>query len=402
MTRIQALPLRLTRPVPRYTLKVRIICAPDSFKGSMTAAAAAQAMAAGIRQAVPDAIIDLCPIADGGEGTLAAFATALPGDVHRINVSGPLGDPVDAAFATFAEGRFAVVESAAAAGLQLIPEQSRDPEKTSSHGVGVLIVSACAAGPQKIIVAIGGSATNDGGCGMAQALGVRFFDQDDRLIEQPVCGGMLNDIARIDATGRLGALAEIEIVVASDVLNPLTGPQGAARIYGPQKGATAEQVARLDSGLANLAGLIRRDLNMDIEMQPGSGAAGGLGGGLVAFAGATITSGIDTVLEAVNFDRRVQGSDLCLTGEGKIDAQSVSGKACIGVARAAGRHGVPTIALVGALGSGAEKCLQAGLKDIVVIGEGLPAEQSIQHAEELIAAAAGEFARKHLDLNEIV
>lgn len=367
----------------------------------MTASLAAEAMAAGIRRAVPDAVIDLCPIADGGEGMLSAFTTALPGQIHQVIVDGPLGDPVETAFGSFAQGMFAVVESAMAAGLQLIPEQNRDPEKTSSYGVGELLVATCRTAPRRIIVGVGGSATNDGGCGMAQALGVRFFDHDDRLIEQPVCGGMLNDIKRIDASGQLAALANIEIIVASDVRNPLTGPQGAAAVYGPQKGATAEQVARLDSGLANLAGLIHRDLDMDIEMQPGSGAAGGLGGGLVAFAGATITSGIDAVLEAANFDRRVQGADLCLTGEGKIDSQSVSGKACIGVARAAGRYGVPTIALVGAVGSGAEHCLQAGLEEIVVIGEGLPAEQSIQQAEELIAAAAGEVARKHLDLSEI-
>ncbi len=353
-------------------------------------------MAAGIRKAVPDAIVDLCPIADGGEGTLAAFTTALPGDVHRLNVSGPLGDPVDAAFAIFAEGRFAVVESAAAAGLQLIPEPSRDPEKTSSRGVGELIASACAAAPRKIIVAIGGSATNDGGCGMAQALGVRFFDCNGNLIEKPVSGGMLHELSRIDATGRLAALGKVEIIVASDVRNPLTGPQGAAQVYGPQKGATAEQVARLDAGLAHLAGLVRRDLNIDVEMLPGSGAAGGLGGGLVAFAGATIASGIDTVLEAVEFEQRVRSCDICLTGEGQIDAQSVSGKACVGVARAARRHGVPTIALVGAVGSGAEQCLEAGLHEYVVIGEGLPAEVSMRQASVLIAESAGRVVRDYV------
>lgn len=353
-------------------------------------------MAAGIRKAVPDAMVDLCPIADGGEGTLAAFTTALPGDVHRINVSGPLGDPVEAAFAIFAEGRFAVVESAAATGLQLIPEPSRDPEKTSSRGVGELIASACAAAPRKIIVAIGGSATNDGGCGMAQALGVRFFDRNGNMIEKPVSGGMLHDLSRIDATERLAALGKVEMIVASDVRNPLTGPQGAAEVYGPQKGATAEQVARLDAGLAHLAGLVRRDLNIDIEMLPGSGAAGGLGGGLVAFAGATIASGIDTVLEAVEFEQRVRSCDICLTGEGQIDAQSVSGKACVGVARAARRHGVPTTALVGAVGSGAEQCIEAGLHEYVVIGEGLPAEVSMRQASVLIAESAGRVVGKFL------
>jgi len=380
----------------RYTRTVRIICAPDSFKGSMSASAAAEAMAAGIRKAVPDAIVDCCPIADGGEGTLSALTAALAGELHHVSASGPLGAPVEAAFATFAEGSFAVVESAAAAGLQLVPDRLRDPAKTSSYGVGQLIAAACAARPTKIIVAIGGSATNDGGCGMAQALGVRFFDRNDDEIYTPISGGMLSDISRIDATGRLPALKKIDMVVACDVQNPLTGPDGAAYIYGPQKGATADQVSVLDAGLENLAGLIRRDLNIDIQTLPGSGAAGGLGGGLVAFAGATIASGIDTVLEAVEFDRRVSGSDLCLTGEGQIDAQSLSGKACMGVARAASKYGVPTVALVGAIGAGAEQCLAAGLQRYVVIGEGLSADVSMRQADVLMADAAGQVARNYL------
>jgi len=362
----------------------------------MTATTAAEAMLAGIRRAVPDTIVDCCPIADGGEGTLTALNTALPGDLRRVTVSGPLGDPVEADFATFPEGQFAVVESAAAAGLQLVPKPLCDPTKTSSYGVGELIAAACAAAPRKIIVALGGSATNDGGCGMAQALGVRFFDRNGDEIRKPICGDMLNKLARIDASERLPALSNMELIVASDVQNPLTGPQGAARIYGPQKGATAEQVARLDAGLVHLAALLRRDFNIDIEELPGSGAAGGLGGGLVAFTGATISSGIDTVLDAIEFDRRVKSCDLCLTGEGQIDAQSASGKACMGVAQAAGKHGVPTIALVGQVGSGAEQCLAAGLRDYVVIGDGLSAEQSMRRAEELIADAAGRVAREYL------
>ncbi len=362
----------------------------------MTATTAAEAMAEGIRKAVPDAIVDCCPIADGGEGTLAALTTAIPGEIQRVTVSGPLGDLLDAAFATFAEGEFAVIESAIAAGLQLIPEQSRDPEQTSSRGVGELIAAACAASPKRVIVALGGSATNDGGCGMAQALGVRFFGHNGDEIHTPICGGMLSDLTRIDATKRLPALNSIELIVASDVRNPLTGPQGAAQVYGPQKGATADQVARLDAGLAHLAGLLRRDLDIDIEALPGSGAAGGLGGGLVAFSGATIVSGIDTILEIVAFKQRVRSCDLCLTGEGQIDAQSVMGKACMGVARAARTHGVPTIALVGAVGPGAEQCLAAGLHEYVVIGEGLPAALSMRRASVLISDAAGRVATKYL------
>jgi glycerate kinase len=358
----------------------------------MTATTAAEAMAAGIRKAIPDAIVDCCPIADGGEGTLEALIVALPGELQRVTTSGPLGDPVEAAFATFAEGQFAVVESAAAAGLQLVPEPLRDPAKTSSYGVGELIMAACTVAPPKIIVAIGGSATNDGGCGMAQALGIRFFDSNDNEIRKPICGGMLTELSRIDVTERLPALNNIELIVACDVRNPLTGPDGAAFIYGAQKGASGEQLVLLDKGLAHLAALVRRDLKMDIETLEGSGAAGGLGGGLVAFTGATIASGIDTILDAVGFDQRVSCCDLCLTGEGQIDAQSTSGKACMGVARAAGEHGVPTIALVGAVGSGADQCLAAGLDEYIVIGDGLSAAQSIRQAEELIADAAGRVA----------
>jgi glycerate kinase len=361
----------------------------------MSATAAAEAMAAGIQKAVPDAIVDCCPIADGGEGTLTALLTAIPGKLRRLIVSGPLNDPVEAAFATFAEGSLAVVESAAAAGLQLVPEESRDPEKTSSRGVGDLIAAACAAAPRKIIVAVGGSVTNDGGCGMAQALGIQFYDRNGDPMPDPLCGGKLSDIARIDASGRLPALRKIELVVACDVQNPLTGANGATYVYAPQKGASREQLARLDAGLAHLAGLLRRDLNIDIETLPGSGAAGGLGGGLIAFAGATVASGIDIVLDAVEFERRVARSDLCLTGEGQIDAQSLSGKACMGVARAASKHGVPAVALVGAVGPGAEQCLAAGLRDYIVIGEGLSAEVSMRQASVLTADAAGLVAKDY-------
>lgn len=379
----------------RYTLVVKIMCAPDSFKESLAATEVAEAMAMGIRAALPDAHVDLCPIADGGEGTLSAFATALRGDIHSLIVHGPLAAPLEAAFAVFPQQRFAVVESAAAIGLQLVPLASRDPEKTSSFGVGELLVAACASGQPRIIAGIGGSASCDGGCGMAQALGVRFFDRDDALIERPITGGMLLSVARIDLAYRLDTLDGIELVVASDVHNPLTGADGAAAVYGPQKGATAAQVLRLDAGLAHIAALILRDLGLDVEKLPGSGAAGGLGAGMVAFAGATLASGIDTVLEVTDFARRVQDCDLCLTGEGKIDAQSLSGKACMGVARTAQRCKVPTVALVGATGDGAQQCLQAGLDDIVVIGEGRSAEDSMRHARTLIANAAGQVAKKY-------
>lgn len=371
---------------------MKIICAPDSFKESLTATEAAEAMAAGIRETIPDAVIDLCPIADGGEGTLSAFTAAMDGNTHPMTVSGPLGDSVEATIGIFHDGKLAVVESAAAAGLHLVARESRNPERSCSHGVGELVAAACVTGATRIIVGVGGTATNDGGCGMAQALGVRFFDRNGALIDRQITGADLQSIAHIDGGTRLPALKDIDIVVASDVQNPLTGPDGATTVYGPQKGATDEQVARLDAGLANLAELVRRDLGIDIDRFPGAGSGGGLGGGLAAFAGARIESGIDTVLAAVEFEQRVRACQLCLTGEGKIDAQSLSGKACMGVVQAASRHGVPTVALVGSAGAGAEQCLDAGLDDFVVIGEGLPAAQSIREASTLLASAAGRVA----------
>lgn len=374
---------------------MKVICAPDSFKGSMTAIEAAEAMAAGIRKAVPDAIIDCCPIADGGEGSLSVLLQAVAGQSQDQRVSGPLGKTIDARIATFAGGALAVVEAAAAIGLTLLPESERDPTKTSSRGVGELILAASRMSPAKIIVAIGGSSTNDGGCGMAQALGIRFLNEHGRQIDSPICGGSLQDIAAIDASQKSAALDDVEMIVACDVQNTLTGPDGATYVYAEQKGARLDQLPELDAGLRHLAKLIKRDLGIDVEDLPGSGAAGGLGGGLVAFAGATIASGIDTILQAVDFDERVRDCDLCLTGEGKIDAQSLSGKAVMGVARAAVKFGVPTVALVGATGPGAKRCLDSGLRQILRIGEGLPAEVSIREAATLAADAAGRVAQQY-------
>lgn len=363
----------------------------------MTASEAAQAMAAGIRRAVPDAVVDCCPIADGGEGTLAALLTAADGQLHRVIVTGPLGEPVEAAFATFEGGSLAVIESAAAIGFELVPEELRDPAKTTSRGVGELIVAACRLKPQEIIVAIGGSATNDGGCGMAQALGIRFYDGGGAEMDESLCGSQLCDIARIDVTRSLAALKRVRVTVACDVQNTLTGADGAAFVYAAQKGASRDELPMLDAGLKNVAALMRRDLAIDVEDLPGSGAAGGLGGGLVAFAGAHMAPGIDAVLAAVDFGSRVHDCDLCLTGEGRIDAQSVSGKAVMGVARLALEHGVPTVALVGAAGPGAERCLEAGLRDYIVIGEGLPAEVSMRQASVLVQEAAGRVARRYIE-----
>lgn len=374
---------------------MKIICAPDSFKGSIGAAAAAEAIAVGVRRAAPHAFVDLCPIADGGEGTLDAVQASLPCDRRQVEVSGSQGDPVIAEFGLFHDGGTALVESAGAVGLTLLPPGRRDIMRASSRGVGEMLLAACECGPQRVIVGVGGSATNDGGCGMAQALGVRFLDDAGAEITEPIGGGMLPRINRIDMRALAPAVKDIPVIVACDVTNPLTGPDGASRVYGPQKGGTREQVRQLDDALVHLSGLLRRDLGLDVERIPGAGAAGGLGAGLLAFAGASIQSGIDIVLDLVGFDERVTECDLCLTGEGRLDEQSLSGKACIGVAGHAAMHGVPTVALVGAVGPGAERTLDAGLEDYVVFGTGLPSADSIARAAELLAAAAESVTRRY-------
>jgi glycerate kinase len=373
---------------------VKIICAPDSFKESLSAVAAASAMAKGIRQVMPDAVIDCCPVGDGGEGTLEALLESGAGQFLTTQVTGPLGEITAASFGFLGNRGTAFVESAMAIGLPLIPADQRDVMRTTSFGVGDLLMQAVANQPSEIIIGVGGSATNDGGCGMAQALGVRFYDDQDQRIEEPICGEMLGMISRIDATHRNPALNNISITVACDVNNPLTGSNGAAQVYAPQKGANATQVLQLDAGLSNLAMIVRRDLGIDIEHVAGAGAGGGLGGGLVAFASAEIESGIETVLNAINFHERARDCDLCLTGEGRLDGQSVTGKACIGVAQAAAIQNVPTIALVGSIGPGADKCLAAGLDDYLLIGAGLPAEESIQRAASLLTATAARLMKK--------
>ncbi len=367
---------------------MRFICAPDSFKESLTATEAAAAMARGIRQVLPHAEVDCCPIADGGEGTVDALVHATGGRLIHTSIRGPLGDPVTATFGMLGDGKTAAIEMAAASGLALVPIDNRNPLKTHTLGTGQLVAAALDHGASAIILGIGGSATNDGGCATAQALGVRFFDPEGRHINEPISGAMLQRLGRIDANAIDPRLEVTPITVACDVTNPLTGPEGAAAIYGPQKGASSEQVAALDHGLAHLAHLLRRDLGRDVEHLPGSGAAGGLGGGLVAFLGAELKPGAALVLEALDFDRRAAGADVCLTGEGRLDGQSLSGKACLTAARAAARHGTPTYALVGSLGPDAHRTLDAGLAGFRLIGEGLPAGESIRRAAELLQQAA--------------
>ncbi len=370
---------------------MKVVVAPDSFKESLSAVEAAEAIAEGVRAARPDADIDLCPMADGGEGTVEAMVAATGGEFHQVEVFGPLGELRQARFGILGDGRTAAIEMAAAAGLALVPRERRNPLLTTTFGVGCLIRAALDAGAGEILVGIGGSATVDGGTGCAQALGVVFVNTDGRAAPCGLAGGGLATIGRIDLSGREPRIADCEIRVACDVDNPLTGPNGAAAVYGPQKGATPEMVKALDSGLANLAAVIRRDLGLDVEHLPGGGAAGGLGAGLVAFLGAELQRGLKVVAEAVNLPRRLRGADVVITGEGKLDAQSAAGKTAVGVARIARAAGVPVICLPGQADQDAPADLFLEVRPLVA-GSVRP-EQAMAEAAELLTRRADEAIR---------
>jgi glycerate kinase len=369
---------------------MRFVIAPDSFKGSASAKEVAQAIADGLKVALPESEFDLVPMADGGEGTVDALVAATSGRIVTVKVTGPLGEPVEAFFGILGDGTTAVIEMAAAAGLHLVPPQKRNPLVTTTYGVGELIKAALDMGCRKLIVGIGGSATNDGGAGMAQALGAKLLDENGKEIG--FGGGELGKLARIDLTGLDKRLEEAEILVACDVTNPLTGPNGASAVYGPQKGATPEMVKVLDENLRKFAEIIRRDLGVDVEHVPGAGAAGGLGAGLMAFCRAKLQRGIDLVIEAVKLDERVAKTDLVITGEGKLDFQTGFGKVPYGVAQVAKRHGKPVIAIVGQLGEGAEKCRDWGIDAcFAIVNRPMSENEAITNALTLLSRTAEEL-----------
>ena len=365
---------------------MRIVVAPNAFKGSLSALEAAAAIGEGIRVAAPDADLVLVPIADGGDGTVDAMVAATNGEHRTLRVRGPLGDPVDAGYGLIGQRSTAVIEMAKAAGLALLPPDKRDPRVTTTYGVGELLQHAYDAGARHFIVGIGGSATNDGGAGMAQALGYHLLD--DQGHELPPGGLALKRLARIHVGGVHARWTDAEVEVACDVSNPLTGPNGASAVYGPQKGATPEMVAELDAALRRLAEVIRRDLGADVEQLPGAGAAGGLGGGLVAFAGGRLRPGAEMVMEALKLDDKLQGADLVITGEGRLDSQTARfGKGPAAVARHARNAGVPVVGIAGSLADEAELgLLFDGLMATVV--EPCSLEQAIAQARPMLARAA--------------
>ncbi len=371
---------------------MRVVIAPDSFKGSLSAQAAAEAMARGVRAVFPEAELRLVPIADGGEGTVDALVSATGGRIAETRVTGPLGEPVLARWGVLGDGATAVIEMAAASGLSLVPAERRDPRVTSTRGTGELIRAALDAGLHRLVIGIGGSATNDGGAGMARALGIRFLDAARR--ELPEGGAALVRLERIDLLGADPRLAGAEILVACDVDNPLTGPRGAAAVYGPQKGATPEMIAALDLALARFARVAAAATGREVSTVPGAGAAGGLGAGFLLFTAARLRPGVEIVLEATGFDALVQGAALVLTGEGRTDFQTAMGKAPVGVAEVARRHGVPVICLSGGLGPGADEVLSRGVDALAGMAPApMALEDAMRDAGALLEAAAARACR---------
>lgn len=327
---------------------MKIVIAPDSYKESLSAAEVALAIEAGFREVFPAACFHRLPVADGGEGTVDAMVAALGGRRVAARVTGPLGEPVEAFYGLACDGATAIIEMAAASGLALVPPASRNPLLTTSFGTGELIRAALDAGARHLIIGIGGSATNDAGAGMLQALGAALLDGAGRPLGRG--GGALGELARIAVDGLDPRLAACRIEVACDVNNPLTGERGASAVFGPQKGATPAMVQRLDAHLTHFAAVLRRDLGVAVADVPGAGAAGGMGAALLGPLGARLRPGIEIVTEALGLEAVVAAADLVITGEGRLDAQSLRGKAPLGVARIARRHGKPVIAIAGSLG----------------------------------------------------
>ena len=371
---------------------MKVVVAPNAFKGTMTASQAAAAIARGVREVFPDAEVDEVPVADGGDGTVEALVSANRGEYLTTEVEGPLGDPVSATYGRF--GSTAVVELAAASGLTLIPAARRDPRRTSTYGFGQLLAAARRPGVTGFIVGIGGSATNDGGAGMAQALGYGLLDAAGH--DLPRGGAALARLDRIDPTQFQPWAPLLEVKVACDVTNPLTGPLGASAVYGPQKGADEAAVRELDAALGRLAEVIERDLGKRVADLPGAGAAGGAGAGLVAFLGADLVRGAPLVVTASGFDARLPGADLVITGEGQVDEQTAYGKAPGEVAQRAHAAGIPVLLLAGSKGPGWEALNGLGVTSVVTLTEeGVDLQQALNEPERMLTRAAVVACRRH-------
>ncbi|MDW5500580.1 glycerate kinase [Pseudomonas lundensis] len=328
------------------TLK-KVVIAPDSFKESLSALEVAEAIERGFRQIYPQAQYVKLPMADGGEGTVDSMVAATGGEIVRVEVTGPLGQPVQAFYGVLGEGETAVIEMAAASGLHLAPNGQRDPRITTSYGTGELILAALERGVKAIILGIGGSATNDGGAGMMQALGARLLDDQQQPL--PPGGAALARLAQIDLSGVDPRLQQVSVTAACDVDNPLCGPLGASAVFGPQKGATPEMVTQLDAALNHFGRLLEQATGREVLNAPGAGAAGGMGAALLGMLNARLRPGIEIVIETLRLEEALRDADLVITGEGRLDSQSIHGKTPIGVARVAKRYGLPVIGIAGSL-----------------------------------------------------
>ena len=371
---------------------MKIVIAPDSFKGSLTALQVAEAIEVGLRRVFPDATIKKVPMADGGEGTVQSLVDATSGEILTTRVLDPLGNRIDAQYGVLGDGVTAVIEMAAASGLTLVPPDKRDPRVTTTYGTGELIRAALAHGCRKLIIGIGGSATNDGGAGMAQALGAKLLSTSGEQIEQG--GGSLATLSSIDLSELDTRIAETETVVACDVNNPLTGKQGASHVYGPQKGATPEMIEALDANLVYFDKIVQRDLSKSVGHVPGAGAAGGLGAGLMAFLDASLKSGIEIVTEATQLSKRFTEADLVITGEGQINFQTVFGKTPVGVAKVAKTYDLPVIAIAGSIADNSDGVYDAGIDAMIdIVPEPMSLENAIENATTLIETAAERAGR---------
>ncbi|WNF38626.1 glycerate kinase [Bacillaceae bacterium IKA-2] len=379
---------------------MKIVIAPDSFKESLTALEVANAIEAGLKEVLPNMEYVKVPMADGGEGTVQSLVDATGGTIETVTVTGPLGNKVQASLGLLGDGITAAIEMASSSGIHLVPIEKRDPMITTTWGTGELIAAALDRGVKQIIIGIGGSATNDGGAGMIQALGGKLLDSAGKQIS--VGGVGLEKLAQIDLTTLDGRLCDVNFEVACDVDNPLTGPMGASVIYGPQKGATKEQVAQLDKNLAHYANVIKRDLGKDIEYIPGAGAAGGLGAGLLAFLPSVLKRGGDLVVEATKLEEQVRDADLVITGEGGINHQTIFGKTPICVAMIAKKYDVPVIALAGSLTNDYLNVFDHGIDAVFSIVPGIVAldealergYENVKNTSRNLGAVVKIFAKK--------
>lgn len=373
---------------------MKIVIAPDSFKESMTAAEVCTAVEAGFRKVFGDIEYVHVPVGDGGEGTVRSVVDATDGRIVEVQATGPLGEKVDAFYGITGDGKTAVIEMAAASGLHLVPRESRNPLVTTTRGTGELILDALDKKVERIVLGLGGSATNDGGAGMASALGVKFLDVNGEELRPG--GEALSKLLTIDISGLDPRLQAVKVDVASDVTNPLTGPLGASAVFGPQKGATPEMVGILDESLKRYAEVVDRVLGIQVDELPGAGAAGGLGAGVVAFLDGKLQSGIDLVLDVIGFEEAVRDAALVITGEGRIDSQTVHGKAPVGVAKRAKaiKSDVPVIAIAGSIGPDYEAVFEHGIDAVFSVVNGVVTlEEALANGAVNVEKTAENIAR---------